>query len=68
MVPVISEIVGAILGLVIGAVCVRELVVSGYRRDLLALAILAFVIALALLRRLFQIVKEVRALVSDMDH
>jgi hypothetical protein len=64
MVPVISEIFGAITFLVVGVACVRELIDSGCRLDLLLLAAVSFAIIPFLLRRAYQTVKEIRALVD----
>jgi TRAP-type C4-dicarboxylate transport system permease large subunit len=68
MIPVIAEILGAIVALIVGVVSIRELMAAGYRPGLLLLAILCFAAIPLLLRRALQIVKEVRALLEDMDH
>jgi hypothetical protein len=49
--PVASEILGSVVALVIGVLCVSEIVSSGIRLDLLLLAILSFALVLVLLRR-----------------
>jgi len=67
MIPVISQIVGAIIAVVVGAVCIREMMSSGYRRDLLLLAAFSFAIVPFLLRRAYRTARDIGDLAAG-DH
>lgn len=68
MIPGLTAVFGTVLGMVVGIACLRALIASGYRLDLLLLAALSFAIVGMYLRRAFRVVKEIRALVMDADH
>jgi hypothetical protein len=68
MIPVLSEIFGAGVALVVGVVCVREIVRSELSLDLLLLAVLSFALVPVLVRRALRIARELRAGVNKRDH
>lgn len=65
IIPVLSEIVGALIAVAVGAACVREMINSGYRYDLLLLAALSFAVVPFLLRRAYRTARDIRELVEE---